>query len=129
MSTKYRVDIVNERFAEALTSHDSRDFWREAKRMRRSNASCWNHIDDSSSPEAIAHLFASKYEELYSCVSYNEDEMNVLKANIDDNDFLLLDNLSCKESIITAAEVHDAIDKLKRGTGDGYLGLSFRSLY
>jgi hypothetical protein len=26
---KYRVDIVNERFAEALTSYDSRDFWRE----------------------------------------------------------------------------------------------------
>jgi hypothetical protein len=90
--------------------------------MRRSNASCWNHTDDSPSPEAIAHLFAAKYEELYSCVSYNEDEMNVLKTNIDND--LLLDILGCKVSIITATEVRDAIDKLKRGKGDGYLGLS-----
>jgi hypothetical protein len=38
--------------------------------------------------------------------------MNVLQADIDID--LVFDYLSCKDFIITATEVRDAIDKLKR---------------
>jgi hypothetical protein len=66
--------------------------------MRRSSASC-------------------KFNELYSCVSCNEDEVNALKADINN------DNLSCREFIIIATEVC-AIHALKRRKGDGCLRLS-----
>jgi hypothetical protein len=41
-----------------------------------------NNIDDLSSHDGIANMFASKYQELYSCVSFNECDMNALKADI-----------------------------------------------
>jgi hypothetical protein len=67
------------------------------------------------SPEATAQLFASNNEELYSFVSDSNDEMNVLNVDIDND--LVLDNLSCKDINIRATEVYNAIDKLKRGKG------------
>lgn len=38
------------------------------------------------------------------------------------NNYLVLDRLNCKNFIITAAEVRDAIDKLERGKGSCSLG-------
>jgi hypothetical protein len=54
-----RADIVNERFADAILSNNTRDFWHEAKRIRGVNASYSNNIDDLSSHDDIANMFAS----------------------------------------------------------------------
>jgi hypothetical protein len=67
-------------------------------------------------------MFVSKYEELYSCVSFNEDDMNTLKTDI-------VSNIGHKdihnECIINADEVRDATCKLKSGkSDDGFSGLT-----
>jgi hypothetical protein len=116
-----RADIVNERFADAILANNTRDFWYEAKRIRGVNASYTNNIDDLSSHDDIANMFASKYEELYSCVSFNEDDMNALKADIANH--MGHEDIN-SECIVNAGEVRDAICKLIPGKGDGYLGLT-----
>jgi hypothetical protein len=121
-ANKHRDDIVNERFAEAIVLNNSRDFWQEVKRMRHPNAACWDNVDECSSPEAIANLFASKYEELYSCVSYNTGEISVLNADLDKE--LVSAYFNSADFIITASEVRDAIGKLKPNRRDGYLELT-----
>jgi hypothetical protein len=52
--------------------------------------------------------------------------MKALKADTDID--LILDNLSRKYLIIIATQARDAINKLKRGKGDGLFGVIIRSL-
>jgi hypothetical protein len=77
-----RVAIGNERFADAINSNNTREFWHEAKRIRGVNSSYSNNIDDMSSHDDIANMFTLKYEELYSCVSFSEDGMSTLNTDI-----------------------------------------------
>jgi hypothetical protein len=120
-----RAEMVNERFADAILSNNTRDFWHEAKRIRGVNASYSNTIDDLSSHDDIANMSASKYEEMFSCVSFSEDDMNTLKTDI-------VIHIGHKyihnECIISAGVVRDAICKLKPGKGDGYLGITLDHL-
>jgi hypothetical protein len=55
-----RADIVNERFADAILSNNTRDSRHEAKQIRGVNSSYSNNIDDLSSHDDIAHMFAFK---------------------------------------------------------------------
>ena len=38
-----------------------------------------NVIDGLSTPQAISNYFASKYQELYTCVSYDNNEMDQIR--------------------------------------------------
>ena len=90
---KREQEIVNERFATALLSHNDMDFWSEVKRIRSHKTCQSNVVDKSSTPECTADFFADKYEDLYSRVSYSvddvkkiSDELNILveKHGFDD---------------------------------------------
>ena len=65
--------------ADKLCYDTSRDFWAEVKKVRSNNAnSCTNVIDDVVGEDDICKLFASKYEDSYQSVSFNEADMERL---------------------------------------------------
>ena len=70
---KNEQEIVNSYFADAIVNNRNRDFWSEIKRIKRSTKStCSSIVDGKSSPEDISDYFASKYQELYTSVSFDE---------------------------------------------------------
>jgi hypothetical protein len=116
-----RADLVNKRFAEAISENCNRDFWREVKKMRK-NKSCYsNRIDDRSSPADIADMFASKFNDLYVSVAYDQSEMIAIRETIN---YELLSEGYNKDCVISANDIHAAISKLKTGKNDGHRGLS-----
>ena len=70
--------IINERFAASLLQNSSRDFWSEAKRIRRNNCCYSNRVDSHSNPADIANTFAEKYQELYISVAYEANDLSLI---------------------------------------------------
>jgi len=79
-----QLDIIKERFASAILENRGRDFWTEAKKVCGGISRSPCDVDGLSQSEEIADQFARKYEDLYSCVSFNENEMASLKQEIND---------------------------------------------
>ena len=52
--------------------------------MCRGKSELQSNVDGLSQADEIADLFARKYEDLYNCVSFNENEMASLKQDIND---------------------------------------------
>ena len=56
---------MNGRFAEALLHNNGRDFWAEAKKIRRNKASMSSIVDGVCTRGGIADVYASNYQHLY----------------------------------------------------------------
>lgn len=54
MVRRREKEIVNERFTEAVSSSNGRDFWNEVKRIRHSGSGCSNSVDGLTSANEIA---------------------------------------------------------------------------
>jgi len=54
------AEIVNRRFASALTEVKNRDFWQEAKHIRNSKNSISSVVDDCCNADGAANLFSTK---------------------------------------------------------------------
>ena len=67
-----------------MISDRNRDFWSEAKRIRRNKACFSNCVESKSAAADIANIFANEYKELYSSVAYNVDDMASLKSLVAD---------------------------------------------
>ena len=79
-----------------------------------------SYVDGLSQSEEIAGLFARKYEDLYSCARFNENEMACLKQDVNDKITASGYNEHC---IMTVHDVVEAVSRIKSGKHDGYLGL------
>jgi len=77
-------------------------------------------VDGVSDCGEITKLFADKYEDLYTCVSYDEADMMALRSEI--NGMVNL-NASVGDSIISYTEVLDAASTLKDNKSDGNTGM------
>ena len=80
-------NIITEKFAHALTENRNRDFWREVKRTRgtdRHNTST-NFVDGACEPHDVADIFATKYHDLYTCVSYSCSDMSQIRRDVTDS--------------------------------------------
>jgi hypothetical protein len=116
-----REYIVNERFANALAANNDRCFWHEAKRIRSTKRCRGNTVDGVSSSSDIAQLFASKFEDLYTSVPYDGDDVISIRKIINDD----LRSISYNNDyVILPADVQAAIDRLKPGKNDGGIGLT-----
>jgi len=116
-----KLDIIKERFASAMLKNRGRDFWTDAKKVCGAKPRSPCNVDGLSQSEEIAELFARKYEDLYSCVSFNENEMASLKQEINDK---LDANGYNEHCIMTVHDVVEAVSRIKSGKHDGHLGLS-----
>jgi len=66
------------------------------------------NVDGLSQSEEVADLFAYKYMDLYSCVSFNENEIALLKEDIDDN----VNVSGCNDHCVMT--VHDVVEAVAR---------------
>ena len=62
---------------QSLRCNSMSDFWRQAKKFRKHNVNYPNDVDGVEGKQAIANLFADKYEQLYNIVSYDQDDIYV----------------------------------------------------
>ena len=115
--------IVRQRFADAMLSSDSRDFWKETKKFSGSHKAHASTIDNCCNPIDIASAFAQKYADLYSSVSYSESEMNDIRDELKKS----IERDGCYDNrfVVCVNEVIDAVNNLKPYKGDGSMtGLS-----
>ena len=67
------------------------------------------------------NLIASKYQDLYTSVSYDSAGMDSLRNEVSAQ---LAKNGYDQHCVVSASSVIDAISKLKSGKGDGNTGIS-----
>jgi len=118
---KSENDIVADRFAESVLNNSERDFWSEVKRMRGKSCTVSNVVDGSTTPDSISDVFAHKYQDLYSSVSYSESEMSSIVNEL--NNALSVSGFN-SDCIINHSDVVTAVNKLKPGKNDGNIGLT-----
>ena len=51
--------------AEAIANNQDRNLWKEAKKIKQTNNSIPNVMDNASGPDSINTLFAGKLKNLY----------------------------------------------------------------
>ena len=82
---KNQEDIINEKFAHALMDNNNRDFWKEVKHIRSNHSTSVNFVDGMCDSCDIAGIFATKYQDLYSCVSYRSSDMSHVRRDTIDS--------------------------------------------
>ena len=107
-----------DRMAEAICQNNTRDFFKEVKRLKGSKM-CVNLIDGLVTPDEIAECFASKYDTLYNSVPSGTTEMSSISKYLAEN----CNHVEEIDRIVSITDVDKAIYKLKAGKSDGNLGL------
>ena len=111
-----RNRIRSSKMATAISENKNRNLWAEAKKMKQSNCSIPNVMDNASGSENINSLFTNKFKHLYNSVGFTEHDLNSLRSRLDvtikkdHHDFKLKDN---DKSSVTVNDVRLAIFKLK----------------
>ena len=113
---KNEEQIVRDRIANSLLQDPSRNFWREIRKIRSNKTASCRVIDGHSDKSHIANMFASKYSDLYSSVSYNKRD---LQCVIDDVEGNILSDGTYEDCAVSGGDVMDAILCLKSGKNDG----------
>ena len=111
-----RCSSSNRRMAESIATNNSRDLWREIKKMKYSANKRAPHIDGITGSENIAALFADKYNELYNSVP--SDIYDIIQ-HINEN----IENDSEDDYSVRLDIIDKAISKLKSEKSDGDKGL------
>ena len=115
---KNEDDIIRRRFADALIRDPSRDFWAEVKKMRRIKAGTSMIVDNCSDAESISQLFAAKFQNLFTSVPYQSDDLQCIMSDVEAKLSLGPD------CFVNSQEVLIALCKLKSSKNDGDLGLA-----
>ena len=115
---KENARLRNNKMAEAISENEDRKLWEEVRKITRSNNELPKTMDDCDTTEDISNIFAGKYDMLYNTVSYKNQDMSKLTADINaciETKYPNKANVSDSAHIITPTEVWEAIDKLKHG--------------
>ena len=111
-----------QKMADALLHNNSRDFWTEVKKVRKSGTAAPSQIDDKCDLDEITSHFASKYSQVYNSVSYDLEDMTDLMQNFE----IAIDEHclggNCEHYAITIEDVKKCLMHLKPGKHDGYVG-------
>ncbi|ELT89589.1 hypothetical protein CAPTEDRAFT_195409 [Capitella teleta] len=114
-----------ERMAQALERNASRDLWQEVSRRKGGSSPSTESIDDVEGNEQVRILFRDKYDELYSSVSYDKQEMKQLCFDVDREASLICGMGKCSSKHnFTALDVRKAVKKLKGGKSDARPSIS-----
>ena len=129
---RQQESIKSDMLAESLDSDNVNIFWNNVRKYRKKGNYMPNNMDSVQGPENISGLFKNNYNELYNCVSYNEEDMNLLKNDISKyindnfNDPILNDN--AESFLIHPNEVRLAVESLKSDKNDGAYSLKSQNL-
>ncbi len=115
----------SDKMAQSILNNCTGTFWKEAKKIPPKKVFYPNKVDEAIGVQNITNAFGGTFDKLYNSVSYNVDDMNILK-----NDIISAVSNKCKCSncihgnhSITFKYCHDAIKKLKQSKSDGCSGI------
>ena len=69
--------------AEAIADNKTRNLCAEAKKIKKTNNSIPNVIDNDSGSDNINSLFADKFKNLYNSVGFEEKDLDYLSSRLD----------------------------------------------
>ena len=110
--------LRKQRMAEAISNDNSRDFFREVKKVKSNRKSAPN-IDGINNAKGIVQHFATKYERLFNSVPSDKESMKSIEDLINKN----CENCEEKDRVVTSDDVTKAFAKLKQNKHDGDVGL------
>ncbi len=113
-------DLRRMKMGEAISGNKQRNLWDEVKRMVPCGKIVATQVDDASDPEAIANVFANKFEDLYQSVPTDADELNDISSMIKEH---IVNEDSIVQCDFSVDDIDKAIKKLNRGKSDGDIGL------
>ena len=96
--------LHRQKVSQALLANKSSDFLKEIRKVKGNGDTLPSVIDNMSNDEDISDLFAKKYDQLYNSVSFDQNNMSLLKDQIDE----LIDE-------IPNAYPHVSVDDVVRG--------------
>ena len=111
------------KFAEALASDDSRDFFVEAKKMVPRPATS-AMVGGLEAEDEIAELFANKYEALYNSVPSDPEEMRRINREV----IASISTAGGGRADISPGDVKRALRKIKSGKNDGKVNFNSNHL-
>ena len=120
----YAINFVNKeknrirsnRMAEAIANNHHRNLWKEAKKIKQTNNSVPNIMDNVSGSDNINSLFEEKFKDLYNSVGFDKKELDSLRSKLNESIRKDHTNYKFKANYINSITVHDvktAISKLK----------------
>lgn len=122
---KNQDKLSAERMAQALEKNASRDLWQEVSRRKGCASPSTESVDDAEGEEQVRCMFRDKYDELYSSVGYDEQEMQQLSHDVDRDASSICQMGECSSKHhFTASDVRNAMKRLKGGKSDACPGLS-----
>ena len=75
--------IVSQKMADSVKTGHMNKIWSDVKRIRGSKTTVTASLDGETGDVRIANVFACKYNALYNCVSYDSNDLNGIKREID----------------------------------------------
>jgi len=106
-ATRKNADaITRQRFAEAVLGNRQRDFWSDVKCKKGVAAT----VDGYTDADSMAKLFATKYRDLYSCVSYSRYDLQSVMDDVGQRINVSSSEEHCSFSV---GDVKRAIQQLK----------------
>ena len=107
-----------EQMSRRVLADNSSKFWEEVKRIRGNSKVIANNVDGVQG-DAIADVFANKYNGLYNSVSYDDGEMSILKKDIDVMIHSCYDHSTdVRTPVISVQDVALAVGEMKTGKRD-----------
>ena len=122
---RHEDQIKSTRMAEALSSNSTRRFWNEVKKVNSSKNKVSAIVDGETVPTAIAGIFQSKFQSLYTSVGYCKTQMDDIKSQVDGRLANgIKDILDINQEVVNFQDIIKAIGLLKKGKSDGLQSLS-----
>ena len=114
---KNEEQIIRNRIATSLLHDPNRNFWSEIRKIRNKRPANCRIVDGCkfTDEESVAQLFASKYAELFSSVSYNNQQMQNIIHSVESH---ILPDMY-QDCVTSCSDVRSAISRLKSHKNDG----------
>jgi len=117
---RHQDELSSMKMADGILNNRSRDLWSEVKKKTHSRSLIPSIVDGVDEDDEIGELFCTKFEELYNCVSYNEEEMAELKDSVSRLVSSKCRSGSCYcDHSVSVRSVIDAVRRLKSGKSGG----------
>ncbi len=118
-------EVRSDKMAQSIFHNCTGTFWREAKKINPKKVFYPNKVDEEIGVQNITNVFGGKFDKLYNSVSYNFDDMDILKKDIIS---AVSNKCECSNCIhgnhsIAFKNGYDAVKKLKQSKSDGCTGI------
>ena len=114
--------IKSQNMAESILQNDTRNLFKEAKKMRGSSTRIPGVIDGVTGNQQIADVFSNKFQKVFTSVPSCESSLDILHRDI-----AARINATCvneaNRCLMELSELNDMVRGLKLGKADGNLGL------